>query len=306
MRIHVDRRFIPDSYVEQLKNSFPEVEFLAEERKTEAEALMVMPSFFKDVSLDRYPDLVWVQLLSAGYDGVPLEALFRRRILLTNAKDVYSIQIAEDVFAKILSFDRHVMTYYEQMKEGIWERHEVRCEIHGSTVGLIGAGSIPRAVAKRMKAFGAHTIGYKRTHADIPYFDRIVTDLSGLDEIYRTSDYLILAIPLNEKTRYMVDRSVLQRMKETALLVNVARGDIIRQDDLIEALDEGRIRGALLDVTSPEPLPKEHPLWYTDRVLITPHTAAESPYIFERIYQLVHRNLADYLNGRSLDSTVSD
>lgn len=305
LRIHVDRRFIPISYVEKLKAGFPQAEFLPEERKTEAEVLMVMPSFFKRVSLDRYPDLFWVQLLSAGYDGVPLDELSKRKIVLTNARNVYSIQIAEDVFSKILAFNRHVTTYHEQMKEQSWERHEVFHEIHGSTVGLIGAGSIAIEIAKRMKAFGAHTIGYKRTLENVPFFDRIVTDRNGLEEIYRQSDYLILSIPLNEKTRFMIGRDVFQKMKPSALIVNIARGDIILQDDLIDALNEGLIRGALLDVTSPEPLPKEHPLWHMKQVFITPHTASESPYVYDRLYELVRKNLSNRLSDRKLDFIVN-
>jgi len=306
VKIYADQRFLLESYIKKLQASFPRADFLPEERKTEAEVLMVMPSFFKHDSLRQYPDLSWIQLLSAGYDGVSLKELLERKIVLTNARNVYSIQIAEDVFSKILSFDRHVTTYYEQMKAQSWERHEVLHEIYGSTVGLIGAGSIASEIAKRMKAFGAYTIGYKRTLADVPYFDQIVTDPEGLDEIYRRSDYLILAIPLNEKTKFMIGQSVFRKMKDTALIVNVARGDIIRQSDLIDALNEGLIRGALLDVTSPEPLPKGHPLWHMNRVFITPHTASESPYAYDRLYQLVHRNLANRFQNRKLDFIVND
>lgn len=305
MRLYVDRRFITDFYLEQLKEHFPDIDLLPESDKTKAETLMVMPSFFRRFPIDHFPDLRWVQLLSAGYDGVPLETLRERHILLTNARDVYSIQIAEDVFSKILSFNRHVTTYHEQMKKGSWERHDVFHEIHGSTVGLIGAGSIATEIAKRMKAFGAHTIGFRRKAESVPHIDRIVTDSYGLDEIYRTSDYLILSIPLNSETRHMISKDVFERMKNSALIINVARGDIIVQDDLVDALDKGSIRGALLDVTSPEPLPKNHPLWHMKQVFITPHTASESPYAYDRIYRMVHRNLTNHLSGKKPDFIVN-
>jgi D-2-hydroxyacid dehydrogenase (NADP+) len=302
MTLYVDTRFLDTEALATITENGRSVTLTADPH--EAEAVMVMTSFFKDREPLSMPKLKWIQLLSAGFDGAALEAYAKKGITITNAKDVYSVQIAEDVFSKILAMDRNIPAYVRQMEHGAWTRHRVDHEIMGSVCGIVGAGSIGREVAMRMKAFGATTIGLRRTEMSAPYIDTVVTGHEGFMNLLSLSDYVIVSVPLDDNTFHMFSHEAFSAMKPTALLVNVARGDVIDQDALVKALAEGRIRGAALDVTSPEPLPSDSPLWKMPNVLITPHAASESPIQVARLFGMVAANLKRYLRDEPLHHTV--
>ena len=302
MTLYVDTRFLDTEALAEITGNGRSVTLTDDPH--EAEAVMVMTSFFKDHTPSSMPNLKWIQLLSAGFDGADLDAYAKKGVIITNAKDVYSVQIAEDVFSKILSMDRNIPTYAKQMDQGLWKRHRVDHEIMGSVCGIVGAGSIGREVAKRMKAFGATTIGLRRSQKSAPYIDTVVTGHEGFVTLLRQSDYVIVSVPLDDNTFHMFSGEAFSAMKPTSLLVNIARGDVIDQDALINALEEGRIRGAALDVTSPEPLPQDSPLWRMPNVLITPHAASESPRQLARLFDMVAANLKRYLLREPLHHTI--
>ncbi|MCF7932054.1 MAG: D-2-hydroxyacid dehydrogenase [Acholeplasmataceae bacterium] len=272
---------------------------------SKVDVVMVMPSFFKDKELNMIPKLSWVQLMAAGYDGLDLEAFRKRNIVVTNAKDVYSIQIAEDVFSKILFLNRHLDRYHAQMKTKVWDRHRVNHEIYGSVAGIVGAGAIGIEIAKRMKAFGAKTIGYRTRQIETPHMDETVTGPAGFDRLLHESDYVIAALPLTKHTKHIFDAAVFAKMKENAMFVNIARGGIVAQDALVHALKTKTIRAAALDVTDPEPLPADHELWTMKEVLITPHVASESPFQIQRLTALLETNIRRALENASLENIIT-
>lgn len=270
----------------------------------DCEIMITMPNKVRKEVIDTFKELKWIQLLTAGYDKIDLEYLKQRKIQISYAKDVFSIQIAEDVFSKILFLNRKLSTFYEQQKDSVWKNHDVNHEIYGSTVGIIGAGSIGDEVAKRMKAFGAKVIGYRRSKIKNNDYDEMYHDQKGLDYIIQNSDYMIVAIPLSSVTHHLISMREFKMMKKDAIIINVARGSIINQDDLIEALQQKIIRGAGLDVTTPEPLPKDSLLWTLDNVIITPHNASASPYLYQRVIDEVKEALDHYLKDQSLDNLI--
>lgn len=307
MIIHVDQRSMIGNSIDKLIKCFPDITFIMDaEASFEAEAIFAMPYFFKEQRLKDYPHLKWIQNLAAGYDKVEFPYIRQRGIVFCNARDVYSTQIAEDVFAKILDFNRHLHTYHLQMATGDWGRHKVHHEIAGATAGIIGTGSIASTVAKRMKAFEATVLGYRRKNEPAPFFDAIYTGRQGLLKMLSQSDYVIVTAALNHETRHLLDDEAFAHMKSNAFVVNIARGELIDQDALVRALESKRIAGAGLDVTTPEPLPPNHPLWRFKQVLITPHASSESPYVHERLDDLVHENLRRYRNHEPLLNIIDD
>ena len=299
MKVYVDKKMMGRLNYPKLLDEFKFVDFVESVDDYEIEVMVIMNSTIKNINVENYKNLKWVQLLMAGYDNVDIDKFKKNNILVSNARDIFSISIAEDVFSKILYFNRNTKYYLEGMVNKSWQPIPKEPEIFNSNVLILGSGSIGQEVAKRMKAFGAKKIvGYKRTLEKVEYFDEIINQDKELDSALEKADYVIIALPLTKETYHMIDEHKLSLMKSSSVLINVARGDIIDQDALIKALKQKRIRGAGLDVTSPEPLPKDNELWQLENVFITPHNASSSPYMKERLYQLTRENLKIYLSGK--------
>lgn len=303
MKIFIQPRILESKYVEQLKTRFPMVNFV-DVIDPGIDAAIVYPNFLNKDNLSVLPKLKWAQSLMVGYNVVDQATMKAKNIIFTNAKDVYAITIAEDIITKILVLNRNVKKYVHQMDEGIWKPHRFEPEIYGSTVGFLGSGSLANAAASRLKAFGARLITYRKSDLPNPVFDETYTGEAGLKRVLEQSDYVVITLPLNENTNHLIDAEKLSWMKKEALLINVGRGEVVDQNALIQALQQGNLRGAGLDVMVPEPLPKESPLWYMDNVYITPHNAPSSPFMMSRLYDLVEDNIGRFLEQKPLKNTV--
>lgn len=305
MKIWVELNVLKEKHIEIMRSQYPKIDWVTDlDNRYDCDAIFAMPQTLKKDLLDQFLNLKWIQLLSAGYDTIDQDYLKQRGIILSNAPDVYSISIAEDVFSKILLFNRNLEGYLNQMKEGLWKNIHVGHEICESTVGIIGAGSIGKEVAKRMKAFGARVLGYKRTFENLENFDEIYTDQQGLETIYKESDYLIVTLPSSKETKKMINQDAFDLFKPSLLFINVSRGDVVDQDVLVDALIHQKIRGAGLDVMVPEPLPKDHILWTLDHVFITPHNSIGSPRIQERLMRVLLTSLNYYLHQENLPNRI--
>jgi D-2-hydroxyacid dehydrogenase (NADP+) len=290
---------------ERVVSTFPDVKFISEEEHSYlADVIMVYPEFCTEEKLDLYPNLKWIHLLTAGFETMDVQIVKKRNITLTNSKGVFSGTMAEDVIGKILMINRNTKLYIEHMKQHKWYTPRNEIELIGSTVGIVGAGSIGIEIAKRLKAFDTKVIGYKRSADTVPYFDEIHTGAKGLKHVLSVSDYIIVCIPLNKDTYHLIDQEKFAWMKSTAVFINVARGDVIDQDALIVALQEKRLRAAALDVTSPEPLPEDNPLWDLEQVFITPHCSVASPMLYTRMTDLVIENIKKYISKESLINII--
>ena len=300
MKIFIDKKFIPKDQYDAFIDTYAKIEFVHDLSKhQDIEVFFGLNSTLLTVDLNQYKDLKWVQLYMAGFDNVDVKALKDRGLIVSNARDIFSISIAEDIIAKISYFNRNTREFIEHMKTRTWQQIWKDHEIWHSTIGIIGTGSIGKETAKRLQAFEpSKIIGYRTKQAPVDYFDEIYTGKMGLEKVISQSDYLIIALPLNDHTAYMLHKDNLKLMKPSALLINVARGQVIVQDDLIELLSQGKIRGAALDVTDPEPLPNDSELWALDNCFITPHNASSSQYMVPRLFQLTITNLDRYLSGQ--------
>jgi phosphoglycerate dehydrogenase-like enzyme len=248
--------------------------------------------------------LRWFHTPSAGVDRFLEIPEFReRKIVLTNNSGSYDIQIAEHVLAFIFAAGKRLHLYRDQQHQSVWkdsEQHELR----GETVVVFGAGSIGGEVVRLASAVGMRVIAVRRSGGAVPGAARVV----GPDALAATAaeaDYLVVAAPLTPATRGAVSRAVLGRLKSTAWVINIARGPIIDEPALIEAVAAGRIGGAALDTFDAEPLPADNPLWKMPNVIITPHSSNRSPKVRERTLALFVENVRRYKAGEPLLNQVN-
>jgi len=250
------------------------------------------------------PNVKWVQTLSAGVDKLPLQQLAQRNIVLTNARGVHTIQMSEFTISLMLQWVRKSNQLYHNQMKSVWDHTLAFGELHGKTVGIVGAGAIGEAVARKAKAFDMQVIGLNRSGTPQPAFDVTVSGEEGLAQLLGQSDFVVLLLPSTAKTQRFITREHLALMKSSAFLINLARGDVIDEQALIAALQEGKLAGAALDVFEKEPLPASSPLWGMDNVIVTPHIAGSSAHYTERASAIVYHNIRAMLDGGEMMNVV--
>lgn len=293
-----------------------EAQFL--ENLPDAEVVVIWPRPF-DLSLA--PRLKWIQLLSAGLDRFTGHPVMESDIIITTASGIHATPIAEYVLASMLAFSRRFREMWRLQERREWpeDRWEILGgeELRGKTVGILGYGSIGREVGRLCQAFGMRVLatdsalemgdrGYRPPGTGDPkgmLLDSLFPP-SQLREMLKECDFLIVAVPLTPETEGMVGREELKAMKGSAYLVNISRGRVVDEEALIEALKEGWIGGAGLDVFAQEPLPQESELWRLDNVILSPHVSANTPHYQERFTELFCENLRRYLAGEELLNVV--
>lgn len=223
--------------------------------------------------LGQLPALQWVQSSWAGVDSLCKKGQ-RRDYVLTGAKDVFGPLMSEYMMVYLLMFERQVLTMLDNQHKKVWQPLGYR-PLDEVTLGIIGLGSIGRHLAKTAWHFGIRVIGLNRSGAACEHVEAVYTQDKN-QAFFRQCDYIILTLPDTPETRHFINAEKLNLMKPSAVLMNVGRGGILNEDHLIDALREGLIAGAVLDVFEQEPLPKDSPLWALPNVYITPHNAATS------------------------------
>jgi phosphoglycerate dehydrogenase-like enzyme len=250
--------------------------------------------------VEHAPRLRWVQGTSAGIgERLRRTGLIDSDLLLTTAAGVHASPLAEFVILALLYFYRDVPRLQRMQRAHHWERYTNR-ELAGRRALVVGLGSVGRAVAQRLAAQGLEVWGARRTSGPPPEGVRRVLPLSDLTSVLGQIDALILACPLTPETEGLIGAAELAAMPEGALLINVARGRVVDEAALVDALRDGRLGGAALDVTEVEPLPEDSPLWDLPNVLISPHSASTVEAENSRIVDIFLANLERYLDGLPL------
>ncbi len=248
------------------------------------------------------PDLRWIHTISAGVDHLLSPTLRESDVVLTNASGVFDIPIAETVLAYMLAVVKRLPEFLDQQKDHRWKTLDLR-ELHGLTLGIVGLGSIGSQVARLCRPFGMRILGLRRNPRPSPVADEVLPH-TRLHDLLGRSDFVLISIPLTDETRGLIGREELAAIKPDGWLINIARGQIVDQEALIEALREGSIGGACLDALAQEPLPEDSPLWDFPNVIITPHNSWSSPHIQEREIELFLENLRRYVAGEPLLNVV--
>ncbi len=238
--------------------------------------------------------LRWVQSWSAGVDKMPLTEIAKHDVLLTTASGIHGYQISENIFAMMLSFVRKVHISTRNQIEKKWAAVGSTGEIHGKTLGIIGVGEIGKETAKIAKAFGMTVLGLNSSGHSVENIDRMY-QTAQLEELLLASDFVVNSLPLTKQTHHMIGQQQFQSMKSTAYYFNFGRGATTDEEAMYEALLNGTIAGAGLDVFEQEPLPVSSPLWEQENVMITPHNSGITENYYRRAMDLLLINLEDYI-----------
>jgi phosphoglycerate dehydrogenase-like enzyme len=247
--------------------------------------------------------LRWVHIASAGVDRLLFPELAASDVVITNSRGVFDEPIAEYVLGMVLCFAKDLHTTLRQQARGEW-RHRETERITGARALVAGTGPIGRAIGRRLTAAGLNVAGLGRTARPA---DPDLGDVHAWDDRYAAlaeADYVVLAAPLTDLTRDMIDAAALEAMRPSARLINVGRGQLVDEKALVAALEEGGIAGAALDVFATEPLAESSPLWTLPNVIVSPHMSGDVKGWHERLVELFADNLARYREGRALRNVV--
>ena len=251
--------------------------------------------------------LRWVQTFGAGVEWLLTPNLRQREdLVVTNSSGIHAQPIAEHVFGLVLMFARQLHRAVRQQAERKWDAgalHPGVTSLSGATLGIVGLGAIGRRIAVIAGAFGMRVIALKRTTASSPGVERVFGPGQAVPFL-KEAEYVVNTLPLTPQTRGYFGPQQFAAMRSDAVFINIGRGATVQTDALLHALNSGSIAGAALDVTDPEPLPADHPLWAMDNVILTPHYAGAHPGYVQRASAIFLENLARFVVGGELTNVV--
>lgn len=272
------------------------------EHLDDCEAIIGHHFQFDDALLERAPHLRWIQSLTSGTDVILKLAALRSEIAVTSTRGMHGPQMSELVFLGMLALTRDFPRMLRNQSKNHWERWPQPL-LHGKCAVIVGVGAISESLAPRCKSFGMQVYGVTATPRNVPGFDRMFCR-EELRDAAALADYLIILVPGAQENENLIGANVLRVMKSTAFLINVARGDVLDETALIEALNEHRIAGAAIDVFRETPLSIHSLLWSQDRLVITPTVGGMSDVYLDQCYPYVRDNLRRFLDHR-LDLLVN-
>lgn len=248
-------------------------------------------------------NLKFLQLSMAGSDT--FAGKVPENVLLANSSGAYGLAISEHMLGMLLMLTKKLYLYRDNQNEAVWHDEGNVTSIFGSRVLTVGLGDIGGEFAKRCKSLGAYNIGIRRTMRSCPEFMDEMHTLDELDSLLPSADVVALALPNSEASRHLMNEARLRSMKRGAILLNVGRGSAVDTDALVKVLNEGLIMAGI-DVTDPEPLPKEHPLWHCPGIIITPHISGyyHLRHTQDTIIEIAACNIENYMNGRPIRNLV--
>ncbi|GGA51031.1 hydroxyacid dehydrogenase [Kroppenstedtia guangzhouensis] len=295
---------INEKHQHRLCQEFPGVRFSflegirdAIEVASDAVILITYGEDLDEEKVAHFPYLRWIHVISAGVELLPFAALKKRAIRVTNARGIHATPMGEYALAVILQWTRKLHQFADRQRQGRWDRSLRVEELSGKTVSILGTGATGRGIASRLKAFGVRVLGMNTDGTPVSFFDETMAP-NDLEKLMKCSDFVVVTLPLTPHTRGFIGERELAWMQPTACLINMARGAVVDEAALLDALSKERIGGAILDVFEQEPLPKDHPFWSLKNVLITPHISGRSPLYMSRALDLFIHNLSVYTSGR--------
>ena len=270
-----------------------------------AECLITFGEDLSEGVIQLADNLKWIQVVSAGVDLLPFPIIKQKGIVITNVRGIHAIPMSEYTISAILQLARKTSDIFLNQLNSKWDRSIRVNEVYGATVGIIGLGAIGQAIAAKARAFNMRVVGINSDGRAVTDVDKVYR-MSQLKELLSESDYVVVIVPLTAETRKLIGEQELKMMKKTAYLINIARGEIVDERALLNALKNRELAGAVLDVFSQEPLSAAHSFWKLDNCLITPHISGRSPKYMERALEIFENNLDRYLVGNfSLNNLVN-
>jgi phosphoglycerate dehydrogenase-like enzyme len=254
--------------------------------------------------------LKWIHSTAAGVSQLMYPELRQSGVVLTNPRGVFSVPMAEHTMGLILAMARNFpdsVRYQDESKwsvQDLWNKPQHLTEVNGSVLLIVGYGSIGRELARRVAPFGMRVWGVTRSGKGETTHTEKILAVSELNESLPHADYIVISAPETSETKHLIGAEQIARMKRSARLINIARGSLLDEVALTDALHRGTLAGAALDVTSPEPLPPESPLWHAPNLFITPHTSAISDRLWARETELFLKLLDEWFSGKELSNRV--
>jgi len=299
---------LADRHIEKINNVIPDIVIhttnLEDAKQYIGDADILIAWGWMDIrSLYKAaPKLKWIHALSAGVEKLTFPELQTSDTILTNSKGIHGIPVSEHVLSLMLAFTRGLNLLIRQQQQKIWKRVPTD-EIQEKTIAIVGLGSIGRTIAKKAKGLGMNVIAVKREMTTEIFVDKLYTpDL--IHSMLADADFVVVALPLTEETHGFFQLEHFTAMKRSAYFINIARGAVVKEADLVQALEQQLIQGAGLDVFDHEPLPKDSPLWDMPNVILTPHLAALSPAYLDRAIKLFVDNLGRFIQNSEMENVV--
>jgi D-2-hydroxyacid dehydrogenase (NADP+) len=295
---------VTEQYRLRLGRAFPEIEIDVVSSRDKlgtalanADMLLTFGQMMKNLNLDlaEARNLKWVQALGTGLDGITDQPALKPGVTVTSLHGVHGPPVSEAALASMLALSRDIPRFVRQQETKAWGRWPAKL-LHQKTVGILGIGVIAEALAPKCKAMGMKVIGITSAPRPVAGFDR-VHSTAELLQVLPELDYLVLLTPYSPATHHMIDAKVFAAMKPSSYLVNVARGGVVDEDALVDALRAKTIAGAGLDVFNQEPLPADHPLWTFPNVIITTHQGGFCDTYVDLAMPILERNMRCFLAG---------
>ena len=296
---------ILDRHKEALQAAAPDAEFIfgtsyedLYARTNDVDAIVMWP-FFDEKFVEfckAAPSLKWIHCFISGVDALVGSELNKLPVTITSTKGIHGPNISDHALAFIFSHLRQFHNALRAQLEGRWDNKNLLAHCQEScdqTIGVVGVGAIGMEIARRCKLLGMRVVGAKRTPIQSEWLDECYS-MDELDKLLEQSDFVILILPLTDQTYHLMNDETFRKMKNSAYLVNLARGAIVDDDALIRALDAGEIAGAGLDIFTKEPLDPDSPYWTHPKVFISHHTAPGTPHYMDRAVQVVAENIRRY------------
>ncbi|MGV3243509.1 2-hydroxyacid dehydrogenase [Staphylococcus sp. 11261D007BR] len=309
-RILVTRR-IPQKWIERLE-TFGEVEMwdheltpmphekFLESAQDKTALLVTLSETIDDTLLRQAPNLKIVANMAVGYDNIDLNATDYHQVHVSNTPHVLTETTAELGFSLMLAISRRIVEAEKYVQEGQWESWGPYLlagkDVYRSKVGIFGMGEIGRAFARRLKGFNADILYHNRSH-NLKAEHELGAFYTSFDTMIKESDFVVCTAPSTPETQNKFDKEVFKKMRKDAFFINIGRGDLVVEEDLIEALEEGEIAGCALDVVRDEPIRSDHPLLKMPNVIVTPHIGSATVLTRDQMIQACILNICDVFHG---------
>jgi phosphoglycerate dehydrogenase-like enzyme len=296
----------------EVKTAFPHVNFefykgIKKDLFLDAEVFITYGEDLTEELIYEAEKLKWIMVMSAGMEKMPFAACKKREILVTNARGIHKIPMAEFTIGMMLQHVKQMKTLWGNEKNELWERKLPMGELYGKTLLILGIGAIGEEIARLAKAFHMKTIGVNRSGAKVEWADAMYT-MRDFKEALPAADFIVSVLPSTSETKYLLDSSHFDLMIDSAVFINIGRGDLVKEEVLLSALQEKKIGHAYLDVFYSEPLAEGHPFWKMDNVTVTPHISSLTKHYLPRSFEIFKHNLhtyikkgADYINVIDMD-----
>ena len=301
MRI-VSSVFPKESIQEEIKSAFPEMQFEfykgmkdAEKAFYECEVFLTYGDDLTDNHIQKNNHLKWIMQMSAGLEKLPLKAIEEKGIMITNARGIHKIPMAEYTLGTMLQWVKQTRALLENEQEENWNRKIRMEELFEGTVLILGVGAIGGEIARLAKAFRMKTIGVNRSGRGVENIDELYLTEQMMDALPK-ADFIVSILPSTPETKHLLTEDHFVAMKNTAVFINIGRGDLVDEPVLLQALEKNEIAHAFLDVFEKEPLVKDHPFWKMKNVTVTPHLSSVTQNYLPRSFEIFKHNLNTYLN----------